>query len=383
MSDGDNLIVGTNNTAQSQTNLNVGLGTDTSGQYGLHVQALDGHAVGGISAVGFGVEGISNSGAGVAGKSTSDDGTFGSSTSGAGAHGTSISGSGVRGTSFQGTAVEGFSFGAGAAVMGSAPYQTGPGVVGASSNSFGVRGQSGSADLLPPVGGGPQFLKCGVQGSSDEGTGVRGDSAHKVGVRGRSFSGDGVFGSCSDQPNGPKTIGNGIHGTAPRSSPNATTGPFAGRFDGDVRVSGNFYVGNTLIAYPTLKQFHLALAAGMVALDGKGEAIVRLPKGTGSFHTNFRYQLTPIGGPAPNLHIAQQIRGDQFKIAGGAGKLSVSWQVAGELKDRRVAIEHAVEKPYDEKMAQAYRRDSKTFARAMDQMRDRERRLTKRGSGKS
>ena len=64
-------------------------------------------------------------------------------------------------------------------------YQSGPGVVGVSSNSFGVRGQSGAADLLPPVGGGPQFLKCAVQRSSDEGTGVRGDSAHKVGVRGR------------------------------------------------------------------------------------------------------------------------------------------------------------------------------------------------------
>jgi hypothetical protein len=194
MSDGDNLILGKSNTAQTQTDLNVGLGGDNSGLYGLHVQALDGYAIGGLSAIGFGVEGISNSGAGVAGKSTSDDGTFGSSTSGAGAHGTSISGSGVRGTSFQGTAVEGFSFGAGAAVTGSAPYQTGPGVVGVSTNSFGVRGQSGAANLLPPVGGGAQFLKCGVQGSSDEGTGVRGDSAHKVGVRGRSFPAT----ACSD-----------------------------------------------------------------------------------------------------------------------------------------------------------------------------------------
>ena len=56
MADGDNLILGTNNNAQSQTNLTVGLG-DESGSYGLHVQALDGTAVGGRSAVGFGLEG--------------------------------------------------------------------------------------------------------------------------------------------------------------------------------------------------------------------------------------------------------------------------------------------------------------------------------------
>jgi hypothetical protein len=202
-------------------------------------------------------------------------------------------------------------------------------------------------------------------------------------VRGRSFSGDGVFGSCSDQPNGPKTTGNGIHGMAPRSSPNAQTGPFAGRFDGDVRISGNFYVGNTLIAYPMLKHASLVLAAGVVTLDRKGEFIVKLPKGTGNLHTNFRYQLTPVGGPAPNLHVAQQIRGDQFKIAGGTGRLSVSWQIAGELKDRRAAVEHAVEKPFDEKAAQAFRRDAKNSARLAGEIRDRERRLTERRSRES
>src|SRR5262245_1388151 len=46
MADGDSLILGTDNNAKEQTNLNVGLG-DESGSYGLHVQALDGNAVGG------------------------------------------------------------------------------------------------------------------------------------------------------------------------------------------------------------------------------------------------------------------------------------------------------------------------------------------------
>jgi hypothetical protein len=297
--DGDSLILGTNNTNKNQTNLSVGLG-DESGSYGLHVEALDGTAVGGLSALGFGIEGISFSVSGVKGTSTSSSGVWGASTSGIGVEGGS---------------------------------QSGPGVVGASSNSFGVRGQSGFAVLLPPVGGGPQFQKCGVQGSSDEGTGVRGDSAHRVGVRGRTFAGDGVFGSCADQPNGPTTQGNGLHGMAPRSSPDAQTGPFAGRFDGDVTISGRLYVGGRLVAFAELEQSSVVLAAGMVDLDGKGEAIVELPKGTGNSHTDFRYQLTPIGGPAPNLHVAQQISGDKLKIAGGTSQLKVSWQVAGELKN--------------------------------------------------
>jgi hypothetical protein len=378
MADGDSLILGTNNNAQNQTNLNVGLG-DESGSYGLRVQALDGIAVGGRSAVGFGLEGISFSGSGVAGTSTSDDGVFGRSTSGTGAHGTSVSGSGVRGTSFQGSAVEGFSFGLGAGVTGVAPFQTGPGVVGVSQNSFGVRGQSGAANLLPPVGGGPQFQKCAVQGSSDEGTGVRGDSAHKVGVRGRTFTGDAVFGSCSDQPNGPATKGNGIHGMAPHSSPNATTGPFAGRFDGDVTISGHLWVGGRLVGWPWWwLSAPVVLAAGVVALDRKGEAVVKLPKGLGAAHRGFRYQLTAIGGAAPELHVAKEIRGDTFKIAGGRGRLKVSWQVSGEPILGRIETEGAREKPFDERMAQQYRRQSKELMRRVAELRGGTRRRAKR-----
>ena len=80
MPDGDSLVLGQDNNAQSQTSLNrTGFGDDTPGLYGLHVQALDGHAVGGVSGVGFGVEGISTSGTGVRGSSNSDDGVLGES----------------------------------------------------------------------------------------------------------------------------------------------------------------------------------------------------------------------------------------------------------------------------------------------------------------
>jgi hypothetical protein len=373
MADGDSLLLGNDNNAQSQTSLNrTGFGDDTPGLYGLHVQALDGHAVGGVSGVGFGLEGISTSGTGVHGSSTSDDGVVGQSATRNGVGGGSNSGTGVLGTSFQGVGVEGVSFGPGAGVIGAAQgLGTGPGIVGLSNTSFGVRGQSGAAVLLPPVGGGPEFQKCGVQGSSDDGTGVRGDSAKHVGVRGRSFTGDGVFGSCLDQPKGAKTKGHGIHGSAPGPSPDSQTGPFAGFFENDVKITGKLFVGNTLVAHPLVMNVPLTIAAGLVDLDGNGEAVVELPEGLAELHTNFRYQLTAVGGPAPNLHVARQIRGKSFKIGGGTGKLKVSWQIGGEPKDKPAAVKRASEAPFDEKLAQEHRRWSENFARRLKEIKSR------------
>ncbi len=374
MSDGDDLILGSNNTADSETDLTW---TGGAGVSGLHVQGLDGNAIGGRSAVGVGVEGISYSAAGVAGSSTSDDGVFGKSSGGTGVHGASSSGVGVRGTSFEDSAVEGFSFGSGAGVNAVAPFQNGQGVVAFSANSFGVRGQSGAANVLPPVGGGGNFQKCAVQGSSDDGTGVRGDSAHHVGVHGRSFAGDGVFGSCQDQPDGPKTTGNAIHGRVPRSSPNATIGPFAGRFEGDVTITGNLYVGNRLLVFPWWLRFPMVLAAGIVDLDRRGEAIVRLPRGLSERHTRLTYHLTPVGGPAPNLHVTGQGRSGRFKIAGGASNRKVSWQVSGEPKELPVAVEHPSERPYDPRLARAFRRDAKSLTRSVKRLETQSRRRLK------
>jgi hypothetical protein len=374
MADGDNFILGTDNTANSQTSLNrTDFGDDTPGLYGLHVQALDGHGVGGVSAVGFGVEGTSYSGPGVQGTSTSYDGVAGQSQTGNGVGGGSNSGTGVIGTSFQGAGVEGFSYGPGPGVTGAAatPLSSGPGVIGLSNTSFGVRGQSGPAVLLPPVGGGPEFQKCGVQGSSDDGTGVRGDSANRVGVRGRSFVGDGVFGSCLNQPNRAKTTGNGIHGSAPGPSNNGTTGPFAGFFENDVKITGRLYVGNTLIAHPLAVQTSQIVAAGMVDLDSNGEAVVELPNGLADLHTNFTYQLTVIGGPAPNLHVAQEVRDDSFKIGGGTGNLKVSWQVSAKVKEAPALSEPPSEKAYDEKLAQEHERWTENFARRLQELEDR------------
>src|SRR6266851_4342394 len=73
------------------------------------------------------------------------------------------------------------------------------------------------------------------------------------------------------------------------------------------------------------------LASDCCAAWFTGDVVVTgtLSKG----HNKFRYQLTPIGSPGPNLYIAEEISNNRFKIAGGASTMKVSWQVTGIRQD--------------------------------------------------
>jgi hypothetical protein len=96
---------------------------------------------------------------------------------------------------------------------------------------------------------------------------------------------------------------------------------------------------------------------GVVTLDDRGEAEIELPDWFGILNKDFRYQLTAIGAPGPNLYIAEKIsdmastntntkyssskrsssnknkNNSRFKIAGGTSGMEVSWQVTGIRKD--------------------------------------------------
>ena len=48
---------------------------------------------------------------------------------------------------------------------------------------------------------------------------------------------------------------------------------------------------------------------------------------------DYRYQLTAIGAPGPNLYIAKKVLGNRFRIAGGKPHGEVSWQVTGIGQD--------------------------------------------------
>ncbi len=324
------------------------LGVD--GGYGVWGDSDVGAGVLGTSASNAGVYGVG--GNGVVAVSTQFSAIFASSDKSFGVYaegGTDPSTSAVHGESSGGAGVSGRAVGVG----------SGPGVVGVSDSSFGVRGQSGDAVLIPPVGGGGQFQICGVQGTADNGTGVRGDGAMHVGVRGRSLVGDGVFGSCQDLNEGKKTVqttGNGIHGQAPRSSPDANTGPFAGLFQGDVKITGNLYVGGTRIQ---------SVLAGVVTLDAKGKAVVALPERIADLGGQICYQLTPVGAPGPNLHIAEEVKGNKFRIAGGAGESKVSWHVTVMAEAKPAAVTHPGD-AIGKDGAREHRRQMQDFAKQIE-----------------
>ena len=113
-------------------------------------------------------------------------------------------------------------------------------------------------------------------------------------------------------------------------SVNGTLSKSGGSFKIDDPLDpANKYLSHSFVESPDMKNVY----DGVVTLDGSGEATVNLPEWFGALNKDFRYQLTAIGAPGPNLYIAKEIAGNSFKIAGGAAGGKVSWQVTGTRQD--------------------------------------------------
>jgi hypothetical protein len=188
------------------------------------------------------------------------------------------------------------------------------------------------------------------------GYGVLGESgAHGFGVYGYSDNGYGIYGNSKTS--------------------------YAAYLDTKVKITGNLekaggsfkidhpldppnkYLSHSFVESPDMKNVY----DGVVMLDNKGESEIELPEWFGILNKDFRYQLTAIGAPGPNLYIAEEIsetptskyssksnnnNNSHFKIAGGASSMKVSWQVTGIRKDpwanaNRIQVEE--EKPAKER----------------------------------
>jgi len=122
---------------------------------------------------------------------------------------------------------------------------------------------------------------------------------------------------------------------------------FAAFFLGDVDVDGtlskaggsfkidhpldpsNKYLYHSFVESPDMMNIY----NGMTTLDAAGTATVQLPEWFSALNGEYRYQLTAIGAPGPNLYVAEEISKNQFKIAGGKSGAKVSWQVTGVRHD--------------------------------------------------
>jgi hypothetical protein len=194
--------------------------------------------------------------------------------------------------------------------------------------------------------------------SSTTGKGVVGTASATTGVN------YGVVGETASPS------GVGVYGSAPGYGiavygDNTSTVGWAGYFTGDVWVGGTLYksAGSFKIDDP-LDPAHKYLQHsfvespdmmnvynGNVTLNDTGEAVVTLPDWFQAINQDFRYQLTAIGGPGPNLYVADEIQNNKFHIAGGNPGMKVSWMVTGIRHDPYAEahrIQVVVDKPASE-----------------------------------
>jgi hypothetical protein len=243
------------------------------------------------------------------------------------------------------------------------------GVVGESDTSFGVHGKSNTGDGVVGESQSQSGNAAGVSGFglSDNTCGVYGQSDSNVGVYGKSNTGYGLLGQ-SDSGYGVYAVSNTGYGLYARGESG-----LAADLEGNVTIRGtlqkaggsfkidhpldpaNKYLSHSFVESPDMKNVY----DGVVVLDDKGEADIELPDWFGALNKDFRYQLTAIGAPGPNLYIAEEISSDaiattdysrtsssnnsnknkkknnssRFKIAGGTSGMKVSWQVTGIRKD--------------------------------------------------
>jgi trimeric autotransporter adhesin len=104
----------------------------------------------------------------------------------------------------------------------------------------------------------------------------------------------------------------------------------------------NKFLYHSFVESPDMKNIY----DGVTVLDAKGQAWVTLPDWFEALNQEFRYQLTSIGAPGPNLYVAAEISGNRFRIAGGKPGSKVSWQVTGVRHD---AFAEAYRIPVEEK----------------------------------
>lgn len=110
----------------------------------------------------------------------------------------------------------------------------------------------------------------------------------------------------------------------------------------------NKYLSHSFVESPDMMNIY----NGLVVLDAHGKATVQMPDWFESLNSDFRYQLTAIGAPGPNLFVAEEINGNRFRIAGGKPGMKVSWQVTGIRQDawanaHRIPVEE--DKPNNER----------------------------------
>jgi hypothetical protein len=175
--------------------------------------------------------------------------------------------------------------------------------------------------------------------ASTSGRGVSGRSGSGTGVEGVSYgaAGHGVVGAITSN----SITAAGVYGES------AGNESYAGYFVGHVGVTGVienaaglFKIDHPLDPANRVLQHSAVQSAdmknvydGVVILDERGAAAVELPGYVAALNRDFRYQLTALEAAMPGLHVARELGGGRFTIAGGAPGGRVCWQLTGIRRD--------------------------------------------------
>ena len=296
---------------------------------------------------------LNGTGNGVYGESLTKSGVYGYSKSGNGVLGTSDNSFGIQGAGGLG-GVYGTSSILGVRGSATATFGTTYGVHGIASSPsgagvFGINTSSGGIGVL-----GSSSSGIGISGTGITGVYALSDgSSSSIGILGVARGSKSVAIQASGENYGLWGTGNniGVYAHNGSGTPGRdvylSTSNLAADMYGDVYVHGNItksggsfkiddpldpankYLYHSFVESPDMKNIY----DGVVVLDAQGEATVQLPDWFEALNRDFRYQLTAIGGPGPNLYISSEINNNQFRIAGGSKGMKVSWMVTGIRHD--------------------------------------------------
>jgi hypothetical protein len=156
-------------------------------------------------------------------------------------------------------------------------------------------------------------------------------------------AGDGIMAYGGNGPN-QYTTGSGIYAIGGTYSGGAGDAAY---LDGDVHVTGtlsaetknlqidnpldpaNKYLNHTSVESSEMMNIY----TGNVTTDELGLATVTLPTWFQTLNTDFRYQLTVIGGRFAQAIVSKEIDKNQFTISTNASGVKVSWQVTAVRQD--------------------------------------------------
>jgi hypothetical protein len=319
-------------------------GTSNSGPGGLGVVTFggDGITFGGPGIFAQGGNGNLLSGAGVI--ANGGNGRTGVEASGGG----NSSGDGGDGVRAEGGLTLAGTGGRGVIALGGGSSNGDGGAAVSATGGSGNGGAGGAA--VSATGGGSTSSLAGAGVVATGGTSISGQGGGGVGgFGGSSLSGNGGVGMRAVGGTGTgagKSGGTGIIAVAGTGADGASNG-LAGRFEGDVDVTGNLskgggsfkidhpldpenkYLYHSFVESPDMKNIY----DGVIRLDAYGDAVVALPEWFSALNRDFRYLLTPIGAPMPGLYLAEELQDNHFRVAGGQPGLKVSWQVTGIRQD--------------------------------------------------